>query len=108
MNSALPRLTGLQERAMWAMVNLGMVTSSTRVDDKDPPWIVASTIRSLHRKKLVTLDERGRLGITATEGMAYQSPLIWEARLTRAGQEWVAEHMVVTEGLPSPPPRVMV
>lgn len=102
------RLTALQERAMWALARLPRLTYATRLEDgTDPPWVVMSTVRALHRKGLVDLDIRERMSV-ATQDREWQSPIPWDAILTRAGQEWVAAHMVEIEGLASPPPVAMV
>jgi len=101
-NVLQPRLTELQERAMWAMLRLGTVQAHMPVDDNDPPWVVMSTIRALRAKGLVHLEERGRLRVIAPGNREMASPLLWDASLTRAGQEWVGARVVEIEGLASP------
>lgn len=110
-----PHLTPLQERAMWAMARLSKVTYATRLEDgTDPPWVVMSTVRALHRKGLVDLDVRERMVVTTSSSddqapvVEWRSPIVWDACLTRAGQEWVAVRMVEIEGLAPPPPLATV
>lgn len=102
------RLTDLQERAMWSMLRLGTVSAHMPVDDADPPWIVVSTIRALHAKGLVRMEERGRMRVMSPDRRQFQSPLLWEATLTRAGEEWLADKTAEIEGLPTNPSGVTV
>jgi hypothetical protein len=89
------KLTPTQERVMWAAYRHGGLNQFTRLGE-GPHWseryAPVSTVRALGSWGFLQTDIRERMRVHVGD-QVHESPHIWEASLTRKGEEWVAQHL---------------
>lgn len=91
-------VTPVQERALWLLYRRGTVDTFTPPPDDGGKRLGWPVIHNLTLKGLV---ESKRFDDWVVRGdheyesgtQEYRSPAMWEARLTRAGQEWIGDRL---------------
>jgi hypothetical protein len=96
-----PRVSETGAQALWALYRAGVLTTLGQWAFVDNDGRVkGQTIKSLAVRELAHVVHKPPLRVTSGERV-YSSVMQWEATLTRAGQEWIAQQIVKTEGLPT-------
>jgi hypothetical protein len=95
------RVTPNQQQALWAVYRAGTLTTLNQWEYvANDGRVRGQTINGLWTRRLVEARHLPPLRVTADQRI-YSSVMQWEATLTRAGQEWIAEQFMKDQGLPT-------